>query len=231
VVSVDTNTLNVLRAWWPELDARLTCIPNGVDTALFRPPASRPPGPPTVLFPRRSDVIRGTRLLGAILEAVPHRARMRWVGDGDGTEPEVVREVARRDPRLQFFSAGFEEMPALYQEADVCVIPTVASEGTSLACLEGLASGCAVVATNVGGLTDLVLSGLNGLLVDPRPDAVAGAINALIEHPDERARLQKAGRETALAFRLEVWERRWTALLQALGWMAEAPALRRVEAL
>jgi polysaccharide pyruvyl transferase CsaB len=231
VVSVDTNTLNVLRAWWPELGPRMTCIPNGVDTRLFKPPAARPAGLPTVLFPRRSDVIRGSRILGEILGGIPHRARMRWVGDGDGQEPDVIRDVARRDPRLEFFAASFDQMPALYQEAEVCVIPTVASEGTSLACLEGLASGCAVVATNVGGLTDLVQPGVNGLLVDPRPDAIAAAVNFLLEHPEERYRLQRAGRETALAFRLEVWEQRWTALLERLGWLGAAQPLRRAEGL
>jgi glycosyltransferase involved in cell wall biosynthesis len=231
VVSVDTNSINVVRSLWPEVAARLTYIPNAVDTRAFKPPASRAAGPSTVLFPRRMDVIRGSRILGAILDGVPHRWRMRWVGDGDGEEPEVVRAVAQHDSRVEIVSASFDQMPSLYQEAEICVIPSVASEGTSLACLEGLASGCAVVATNVGGLPALIQPGVNGLLVDPEPGAIAEAIRFLIDHPQERHRLQKAGRETAHAFRLELWEERWTALLERLGWLAGVHALARAEAL
>lgn len=231
VVSVDTNSINVLRALWPEVGPRLTYLPNAVDTRVFKPAAARAAAAPTVLFPRRSDVIRGSRILGPILQGIPHRWRMRWVGDGDGEEPEVVRAVARRDPRLEVFSASFEQMPGLYQEAEICVIPSLASEGTSLACLEALASGCAVVATDVGGLPDLVQPGVNGLLVDPEPAAIAEAITFLIEHPEERHRLQKAGRETAHSFRLELWEQRWTSLLEDLGWLPAARPLPRAEGL
>lgn len=230
VVSVDTNSINVVRALWPEVATRLTYLPNAVDTRVFKPPVSRP-GPQTVLFPRRMDVIRGSRILGDVLARIPHRWRMRWVGDGDGQEPGLVRAVAERDPRLELCAASFDEMPAIYQQADICVIPSVASEGTSLSCLEGLASGCAVVATNVGGLPDLVQPGVNGLLVDPEPGAIADAITFLIEHGQERARLQRAARETAHAFRQELWEQRWTALLERLGWLSGARALPRAGAL
>ena len=110
-------------------------------------------------------------------------------------------------------------MPLLYRQADICCIPTIGSEGTSLSCLEALASGCAVVATTVGGLPELIQSGVNGLLVDPQPEKLAAAINRLIEEPALRSRLQEGATRTAASFSLEIWRERWTELLYQLGWL------------
>lgn len=226
VISVDTNTINVLRALWPELAARVTYLPNWVDTEIFQPPRQRPAEPLTVLFPRRSQINRGSRILAEILAAVPHDCRFRWVGEGDPTDTAIIKAVAQQDARLEFHAVPFEEMPRFYQEAEIAVIPTVACEGTSLACLEALASGCAVVSTHVGGLADLVQPAVNGLLVDPEPKQIAAAINFLIEHPAERARLQQAARQTAAHFSLKVWQQRWIKLLQELGWLDQRALVR-----
>lgn len=219
VVSVDTNSINVMRSWWPELAAKMTYLPNWVDTKLFHKPAERADGPVTVIFPRRSERIRGSHLLGAILEQVPHDCVFWWVGDGTDAENEQIQIVARRDPRLKFYAAAFQQMPELYREADICVIPTVASEGTSLSCLEALASGCAVITTTVGGLPELIQSEVNGIMVDPQPEQIAAAINRLIEQPEERARLQQAGTQMVEKFNLEAWRERWMELFRQLGWL------------
>ena len=131
-----------------------------------------------------------------------------------------MRDLEARDPRFTWRSATFDEMPALYAAADIAVIPTLAAEGTSLSCLEALASGCAVVSTNVGGLVDLIQDRANGLLVEPEAAAIAAAINRLITDPDLRGELQRAGVESAARFSLEVWESRWRALLTELGWFS-----------
>lgn len=229
VVSVDTNSANVIRSFWPELGNRFTYLPNGVDTSLFHPPAERLPGPLTVLIPRRADVIRGTRLMSEILAHVQGHCRFVWAGDGDGEEPEILRRLSERDPRFHLTSATFQQMPDLYRNADVCLIPTVASEGTSLSCLEGLASGSAVVATNVGGLPDIIQPEVNGLLVDPDPRSIARAVGMLLSDVELRVRLQVAGRASARNFTLEKWRSRWQTVLGNLGWISPGIARTEVE--
>jgi glycosyltransferase involved in cell wall biosynthesis len=65
--------------------------------------------------------------------------------------------------------------------------------------LEALASGRAVVTTDVPGCRDAVTHGIEGLLVPPRnPDALADALRCLIEDPNLRARLGAAGRKRAV---------------------------------
>ncbi|MCG3191858.1 MAG: D-inositol-3-phosphate glycosyltransferase [Thermoanaerobaculia bacterium] len=220
VVSVDTNTINVVRSLWPELAPKMTYIPNWVDVSKFHP-ADGQAESKVVLFPRRSQVNRGSRILGEILKAVPHQDwKFRWVGEGDAVDTQLIKDLTKREPRLEYHSASFEEMPRHYQSADICVIPTIACEGTSLSCLEALASGNAVISTNVGGLPDLVQPGNNGLLVDPTPEAIAEAITFCIENPGERARLRAKGVESAQYFRHEVWQERWTAFLKRAGWLS-----------
>lgn len=224
VISVDTNVINVMRALWPELVERFTYVPNWVNTEAFHPPEQRDRSQVTVLFPRRSQINRGSRMLGAILEKVSHNCRIRWVGEGEDEESEIIKAVARRDPRLEFYAATFEQMPRFYQEADICVISTIGSEGTSLSCLEALASGCAIVSTNVGGLPNLIQPDVNGLLVDPQPGQIAAAIDRLIDNDEERAYYQQAGPRTAATFSQAIWQQRWTDLLVGLGWIAHRTA-------
>src|SRR5690606_26952856 len=110
-----------------------------------------------------------------------------------------------RDPRLSIDDASFDAMPDRYREADICVIPTVGSEGQSLACLEAMASGCAVVATRVGGLPELIRDGVDGLLCDPTPDSLADAVRRLVRDPALRLRLGAEARRTAEQRSLLQW--------------------------
>ncbi len=228
VVSVDTNSINVVRALWPELATKMVYLPNFADTELFHPQVEWPTPQRsaedlTILFPRRSHVNRGSRILGDILSRIPHRCRILWIGEGDGPDNRIIEALAQQDSRLQFLKASFEQIPDYYRSADICVIPTIACGGTSLSCIESLASGCATVATHIGGLSDIIQSGSNGLLVSPNPESISGAINYLIEHSAERTRLQLAARQSAQHFDVTRWRKRWLALLSHFGWIpAEA---------
>jgi len=221
IISVDTNSINVTRALWPELATKMHFIPNFVDTKQFSPNfEKRNKEKLVILFPRRSQVNRGSRILEAILTAIPHDCSFVWVGEGDAEDTELIQEIAKRDLRLTYCTANFEEMPNIYQNADICVIPTIACEGTSFSCIESLSSGCATVSTNVGGLSDIIQPGVNGILVDPTPSGLASAINFLITNRREREKLQQAGLISAKNFDIVRWRGRWKRLLAHLGWIA-----------
>jgi glycosyltransferase involved in cell wall biosynthesis len=87
---------------------------------------------------------------------------------------------------------------AYFLDTDIFVYPSY-SEGMPIAVIEAMASGLPIVATNVGGLPDLVIDGLNGILVDPgRPDQLAAALLTIASDPklrrsmgEESARLAK----------------------------------------
>jgi len=222
VVSVDTNSIGVIRSLWPELAPNMRFIPNFYDaTAYFPRPELRNEERLTILFPRRSQINRGSRIFGKIVSLIPHNVEIIWLGEGDPVDTQIVKDVCKKDQRATFAVADFDQMPQWYQKADIAVIPTIACEGTSLSCLEALAAGCAVVSTNVGGLPDLVYDDMNGLLVDSDARSIAAAINRLIVDRQLRERLQRSASETAHHFELKNWRKRWVGVLHEYGWVSE----------
>jgi glycosyltransferase involved in cell wall biosynthesis len=104
-----------------------------------------------------------------------------------------------------------------YRAADFAIVPSH-WESFGLSAAEAMASGLAVAASAVGGLTDYIVDGTNGLLVPPRNSAaLAAAIQRLIDDPALRARLAAAGRETSMQFDERVVLDRFGALLDRLA--------------
>jgi polysaccharide pyruvyl transferase CsaB len=219
VISVDTNAINIVRALWPEAATRMTYIPNWVNLDAFRPPTSRDRGQQTVIFPKLGRSIDSLRFVESILHAIPDECRFLLVEERNAEEPRSLIALARRDFRISVLAATPNEMPRYYSEAGICVISGSGNEGDCLSTLEGLASGCAVVATHLGGLPNLITSEVNGLLVEPEAPAFAEAVNRLIESAEDRARFQQTGRATAAHYSPEIWRQRWTTVLRELGWV------------
>lgn len=233
IVSVDTNFLNWVRASLPGHAGNIVYVPNFVDTARFRPeePAGAALRPATgrtevsravLLYPRRVSAERGTAtmmgLASRFLEAYPG-VEVVFAGVGNRQSQDYrdflnwLSGHPHRD-RIRHIAAGPEEMPGIYRQADIVVIPSPCCEGTSLSCLEAMATGKAVVATNVGGLPNLILDGYNGLLVTPDQASVGEAVDRLIRDPGLCRRLGEKARETSQVFCLERWEERWARLIE-----------------
>jgi glycosyltransferase involved in cell wall biosynthesis len=122
-----------------------------------------------------------------------------WILVGDGELRGELEAQARRlglAPHVRF--AGWRDNVAeVLALADVFVLPSE-SEGFGRVLVEAMAMGRPVVATNVGGIPDIVLDGETGLLVEPAdPAALASAVGALLDEPARAARLGAAGRARA----------------------------------
>jgi glycosyltransferase involved in cell wall biosynthesis len=109
------------------------------------------------------------------------------------------RRAAGLDDRLFRFVGPRADPEAIYAALDVKVVSSI-SEGTTTTALEAMASGVAVVATDVGAVREVVLDGATGLLVPSRDaGALATAILRVGHDAKMRARFGAAGRERALA--------------------------------
>jgi glycosyltransferase involved in cell wall biosynthesis len=139
--------------------------------------------PPEVLYAGRLSAEKG------VLELVEAASGLNLVVAGDGP-------CRRQVPQ----SLGFvphDELQALYARAAVVTCPS-RREGFGVACLEAMAHARPVVATNVGGLRDLVVDGETGIVVPPRdPAALRAALERLLADRELRHRLGAAGRERA----------------------------------
>jgi glycosyltransferase involved in cell wall biosynthesis len=132
-------------------------------------------------------LLRALSELGRPAEAV-------IVGDGPD-RPAVESEVRRLGLQTAVRLTGErDDVAELLAEADLFVLST-RSEGLPLSILEAMAAGLPVVASDVGGVPELVVDGETGFLVPPGdPHALAAAIERLLDDPDLRRRLGAAGR-------------------------------------
>ena len=184
---VDTNFINWLRTQGPtgyRLATKCRYIPNYVDLSQLGTTHRHPGEPLRILAARRFEEKRGTLLL---LEAL---AQLRGTGIPFSAHICTVGGVAELRGRVQVLGLldqvtvseeSMHSVLAFYPRFHVAVVPTLWSEGTSLAAVEALAAGLPLVVTPVGGLGNLVVPQFNGLIVEPTADALAGALTELAE--------------------------------------------------
>lgn len=185
--------------------SRIHLCRNGIDTDLF------PPVPHDGQTIGTVAVLRPEKGLLTLVEAAGDRDVL-VVGDG----PMRAELERRAGPRWQFAGAAANVAPWL-RRIDIFVLPSL-SEAFSNALMEAMASGCAVVASRVGGNPELVRHGENGLLFEPGDAAGLRQELLLLEsNPALRRRLGAAAAATIREkFSLHAAVRRIEALYESL---------------
>ena len=118
-----------------------------------------------------------------------------------GSYQRLAHQLTEGD-RIVFAGRVDEEaLPACYAASDFAVLPSRdSSEGFGLSLLEAMASGKAVIGSEVGGIPEVIDDWRDGILVGPRdPKALANAIHALYTDDELRERMGATGREFAEA--------------------------------
>jgi glycosyltransferase involved in cell wall biosynthesis len=178
-----------------------TCfISNGVDAEKFHPKVNGreirgkygiKPEQLVILCPRRLVTKNGVRYL---IEAIPQiidvnpDTRCLIVGDGDEREMLHRRVVELKIADNVIFTGRIDNsvMPAYYAVSNIVVLPSLI-EATSIAGLESMAMGKPLVATNIGGIPQIVDDGETGVLVPPGdPKRLAEGIISLLSDDTRR---------------------------------------------
>jgi glycosyltransferase involved in cell wall biosynthesis len=201
-------------------------IPNGADTALFSPGLrdealasslgldaapviafvgeARQKKGLTILLPAFAQLcsISLSRTLAAQASTTntwQHPPTLILIGGVRKDDEPVLQVFQRQNPTLNIRvvpNMAHEELPAYYRLADVLVIPSL-RDGMPNSLLEGMACERAIVASNVGGMPDVLRHGENGVLVPPGDvNALTDALLELLTDPSRRARLGRAARAT-----------------------------------
>jgi glycosyltransferase involved in cell wall biosynthesis len=198
-VSHDVAAELVERFRWPA--SKIEVVYNAVRLERFQAPA--PPGlreelggsdRPLVLTCARLDEQKGHRVL---LSAAAQLSGICLAFAGEGPERAALEALADElgvADRVSFLGYR-DDIPALLAACDVFALPSL-YEGSSLAVLEAMAAGRAVVSSTIGGTEELIEDGRSGLLV--RPGDVDGLRNALeraVVDEKLRSALANAARE------------------------------------
>ena len=134
------------------------------------------------------------RAIPLVLTKIP-AARFFVVGEGElMNELQALAASLGLNKRLIF--TGFrEDVGAFYHVADLFVMSS-AQEGLGTAVIDALALGKPVVATNSGGIPEVILDGETGRLVAPGdPAALAEGIVELLTNPERAKRMARRGQE------------------------------------
>jgi glycosyltransferase involved in cell wall biosynthesis len=125
---------------------------------------------------------------------------------GDGPEREQFEQQAHRSKfRDRIHFEGFQSVPQSYMlSADVFVLAS-RRESFGLVLIEARQAGCAIVATDVDGISEALDGGRAGMLVPARePNALAGALCAMFADPGERSRWKSRAIEGIAKYQVNV---------------------------
>lgn len=226
VTANSSYTADMIRALH---DRQVERIPFGATVAAPGRTARTPPSPPfELLFVGRLVERKGVQVLLEALAELRSRHDVRLHIIGEGALRPVLEERARDlgladVARFHGFVSN-EELAARYESCDAFVLPAVVDakgdvEGLGVVLVEALSHGRPVIASDAGGIPDIVRDGETGLLVPPGDaGALAAALSALVGDPELAARLGERGRDhVAREFAWPVIIRRLLALYERLA--------------
>jgi len=222
--AVTTNASELVKKAQAFVDRNITLIPNGVDADHFKPaPKNRVLaemlglatdvifGAPSLTIGEIKTVIgfvgelRAKKGLKTLLDAYAMVSKQQSIAlliVGEvraGEDRQAFDEFRKANPDLQVRVTGYispQSLSAYYSLIDVFVHPSL-RDGMPNAVLEAMACERAVVATGVGGVSDVIKDSENGFIV-PANDAesLSKAIIKLLNDESLRCRLGKSARET-----------------------------------
>jgi glycosyltransferase involved in cell wall biosynthesis len=193
-IVISTEIDNELAEIGVPLEKRIF-IPNGVDLDRFAPLSvdkksilrhsmNLPEGLIVVFSGRLDPEKRVNQLIEIWDEIIKKYPDSTLLILGSGTEEENLKKMAGSNVR---FEGNVKDVAPYLSVSDVFVLPS-STEGLSNSLLEAMASGLASIVTSVGGATDLIQNGRNGILIPPDdPQAILSALLTLLSDSALRA--------------------------------------------
>ncbi len=180
--------------------SKVLVIHNGVELDLPLPSAAWNDWSPRAITVARLDPVKDQKTMIRAVRIIVDDCsgfQLDIVGDGP-SRTELERLAAELDLSRNVRFLGYRtDVGATLRRPQVFLLSSI-SEGISLTLLEAMAAGLPIVATDVGGNREVVVSGTTGLLVPPGdPKAFATAVLGLVRDPARAAAMGGAGRTRA----------------------------------
>lgn len=174
-------------------------IPNAVDCSKFKP-RSLEEREDWVLYVGRLVWRKGVHVLVKAAEILEERFRCRVLIAGEGYLERYLRLLSSGLRSVELVGGvGEQRKVELYSKAKLLALPSLGGESFGVVLIEAFASATPVVASRVGGIPEVVDSGINGFLVDPgNPVQLAVAIGEVLSDDNLWRTLSRNARKKAV---------------------------------
>ena len=194
-------------------------VPNGADVAHLAPAKIKVNIPPRLVFAGRFVPQKNPL---AIIQTLSQLKDLNWncsmLGDGPLFE-NVKREIEKNGMSERFDLPGWVTPDAVleyFAKSDILFMPSL-SEGLPVVGVQSLATGLAIVASEIGGFLDLVEPGKNGYLIDVADiPAFSRALREMISNPKVLLRLREASVEKSHEFDIQKVVGQYQSILQGV---------------
>ncbi|WP_289169982.1 glycosyltransferase family 4 protein [uncultured Pseudoalteromonas sp.] len=226
IVCVDYNFPNWIRTFKPKnSDNNLTVIPNFTriypyEKIKSKLEKSKNKRKLRILFARRFFNIRGIEIMLLAAEKIVKKygESVSITFAGEGPKEHSVNELCRLYPNhinMQKYSS--KEALEFHYGYDIALVPSIASEGTSLSLLEAMSAGCYCIATATGGMSNIMIDGFNGAIIKPTAESLYSAICNAIEDDETRyVQALNAYNMVSASFSIEMWKKRWNMFIDSI---------------
>lgn len=221
LICVDYNFVNWYRTQVDYVKTKLFVIPNNTRIA---PVYHKDSKCINIIFARRLCWYRGTKVFcNAIIRILEEFSNINVVVAGEGPDEQWLHEQLDGYKNVRFIKYKSSDSLFIHEDKHIAIVPTIGSEGTSLSLLEAMSAQCAVIASNVGGMTNIVLDGYNGLLVEPEnAQDLYTKIKMLLTHKEIMEELATNAYNTVKkAFSHERWESEWNGVVEEIKTILE----------
>jgi len=171
---------------------KIVIIPNWVDAEMFKP-MDMPKERGRIIFVGRLEYQKNVL---ALIDAVKNLPNAKLYIVGDGSLRKAIEEKIKRENIRNVVLMGVipnEKLPIELNKSEIYVLPSL-WEGHPKALLEAMACGLPVIGTDVEGIRELIVNGVNGLLCKPTAKDIRRCIQRLLSDFELRKRLGENAR-------------------------------------
>ncbi|MCL1077134.1 glycosyltransferase [Parashewanella spongiae] len=224
LVCVDHNFINWYRTWFNLKNNSMKVIYNFYENKIsekdFKDKWSidASTSPLKVIIARRFVDYRGIKLIAPIIkEVLSEHRNVEFTFAGEGPLKPYLDALFADEPRVTLIKYAPKESFDIHQQHHIAIIPTLGSEGTSLSMIEAMSSGCAVISSNVGGLSNLIINGYNGQLVIPTSSELKSALmHCLLDLNFPKQLAYNGLQSISSACSKETWADNWVSVVKDL---------------
>lgn len=222
VVALWPGAAEVLAARFAVPPGRIHSIPNGVPAARFPIPSHAERAQARAEF-GLADHAQVVLSIGALVAEKGVDVAIRAVGAtdfqllvvGDGPERASLEQLASETPTKVHFTGAITDPRRAYAAADVVALPSRGGDSMPAVLIEAGLSALPAVATDVGGIRGIVVSGVTGELIEPdNVSALSQALKKVSERPETYGQAARA--HCVANFDIEVVATAWERVLDGL---------------